>query len=213
MRICSITPGLTGDFRLRSYRAGHETFSVADDLNVSADALPSSISGSLQRCGTTPRDFHCWKVLGDTPSSSAPRLISSQSISGDAMSGIHTDDLSVTQGQFVQRRRQFVSLQFVSMISREESEAAFDERARAMIVAYQDAQGLNNAEMAAFLGGDISEDNYISYVRRRFPGYLIWRFCKKTGLALDGVPVEAPPPTPKKRKRPRKLKVALVDKA
>lgn len=77
------------------------------------------------------------------------------------------------------------------MADENDTERAFDTRAAEMILSYQKARDWSHAEMVDWLGGGMTVDNYQSYKRRlKFPAFIIWRFCKFTGIALDGVPVE-----------------------
>jgi len=59
-----------------------------------------------------------------------------------------------------------------------------------MIIGYQAQHDLSSPEMVDFFEGPISLGAYNSYKHRgNFPAHVIWFFCMKTGIALDGVPV------------------------
>jgi len=211
MTLTSITTGVAGYAILRIYKIDQATFSPSDASRASNDTRPCVWRkiGTRHLCGTLPRDFHWAKFPELTPRAPAASLINCQS-NESVMVPMNIDDLSSAQEQFVKRPAKSTVLQFV-MFSDDDnsSERAFDERAAAMIVRYQKAKDLTHNEMATFLGGDIDANNYISYVRRKkFPAYLIWRFCKFTGLALDGVPAEGKTPANRTEKR-RKL-IALT---
>ena len=204
-------------YRVREYKREYkdgQRFSLRDeftfrpeDTNALGLTLPSCTSGSRQRCGTEPRYFHWWRVFAEMPSIFAPSCISPQSISSRAMTSNSTYNLLAEQEQIGSRQTATGSLQIVSMTKIRTNlsypshnpqdtetpsnlEKEFDRRASAMIAGYQDAHGLSNPDMVVFFEDRINLGNYVSYkIRGKFPAHVIWFFCMKTGIALDGVPI------------------------
>lgn len=215
MRMCSITPGLTGQIELRLYEiephtslrprqrgavspsttgcgevAPQSAVALLPFLKASAEISPlvASISGSRQRCGTDLRVRHCSIVLSRTPRSRATVLTNFQS--SWVMSSSDTDVSSVTQHPFGGGPDILAAVNW-AMVRKKETKLEKHMRYKAQFKREREARGWSQEYLAGLL--ELSKANYEKYEGppdkdgkiRKFPIEVIIDFCRLISADLD----------------------------